>query len=631
MTIFTFNHILLERRDNWKERYTMSLHDQENFIQEIHPFDKLIPFELNQALKNMDIAYYPKDTVLISSEQTSESFYIIIKGEVNEYHHDELTFVYHEQDGFDADSLIYHKTQSKFVVSEDLICYELKKDTFLELITTNKRFESFFLKNLSARLQTLKNKEYGSDISSFMFSKVSDIYIHEPCIVSEECSIQHAIEKSIEKDTSTIIVEKETIDKEFYYGVVTDSVLKKDVLLAGKALSEPIVDIAKFPFVCVQKDEFLFSVLLTIVKHSIKRVGVIEDGKIIGLLKQADILSYFANHTHIVAVKISKASTIDELRAASDDVNKTIKSLYNKSLKTTYIAKMVAELNVKIYEKLFSLIVPAVLQEKCALLIMGSEGRDEQIIKTDQDNALIIANGEDVSAYTPYMKKFTIELISFGFPRCEGNIMVSNPYWCKTQEAYEKQIEVWLQGTQMEHYMDLAIFFDAKCVAGDCSLYTPLKEKIFELVAEKNVFMAYFAKATLNFKTPIGIFSNLRTSDNGIDIKKGGIFAIVQGVRALALENTVLENSTVGRIKALHKLGVLEKNLASELIEALGLLSRLRLQGHIGKLKDGCKIDNVIDVSTFGKIERDMLKDSFVIVNTFKKFISHHFHLDSIA
>jgi len=608
----------------------MSLHDQENFIHNIHPFDKLTPYELNQAIKSMDIAYYPKDTLLISSEKMSEFFYIIIKGEVNEYNHDELTFVYHEQDGFDADSLIYHKTKSTFIVSEDLICYELKKSTFLELLTSNKKFESFFLQNLSTRLQTLKNKEYGSDISSFMFSKVSDIYIHEPCIVSENCSIKEAIEKSIEKDTSTIIVEKH-LDDTFYYGVVTDSVLKKDVLLAGKALSEPITDIAQFPFVCVEKDEFLFSVLLTIVKHSIKRVGVMEEGKIVGLLKQADILSYFANHTHIVAVKINKSTTIDELRAASDDVNKTIKSLYNKSLKTSYIAKMVAELNVKIYEKLFSLIVPVDLQKKCALLVMGSEGRDEQIIKTDQDNALILANGEDVDAYTSYMEKFTTELISFGFPRCEGNIMVSNPYWCKTQEAYEKQIEIWLQGTQMEHYMDLAIFFDAKCVAGDCDLYAPLKDKIFKMVQAKDVFMAYFAKATLNFKTPIGMFSALRTTENGIDIKKGGIFAIVQGVRALALENTVLENSTVGRIKALHKLGVLEKELASELIEALGLLSRLRLQGHIGKLKEGYDIDNVIDISSFAKIERDMLKDSFVIVNTFKKFISHHFHLDNIS
>jgi len=81
----------------------MSLHDQENFIKEIHPFDKLTSYELESVIKNMDIAYYPKDTVLISPEKMSDYFYIIIKGEVNEYKNDELTFVYHEQDEFDAD------------------------------------------------------------------------------------------------------------------------------------------------------------------------------------------------------------------------------------------------------------------------------------------------------------------------------------------------------------------------------------------------------------------------------------------------------------------------------------------------------------------------------------------------
>lgn len=603
----------------------MSLHDQKNFIKEIHPFGKLTEYELDKALKNMDIAYYPKDTVLISKEKISDSFFIIIKGEVNEYNNDELTFVYHEQDGFDADSLIYHKTESKFVVNEDLICYELKKTIFLDLIGSNKKFESFFLKNLSARFQSLKNQEYGSEISSFMFARVSDIYIHEPCIVPAEYSIKDAIEKSISGDTSTIIVEEGS-----RYGVVTDSVLKKDVLLAGKDLADPIIEIAKFPFICVQKDDFLFSVLLLIVKHSIKRVGVLEDGKIVGILKQIDILSYFANHTHIVSVKIAKAKTIEDLKSASEDVNKTIKSLYNKSLKTTYIGKMVAELNAKIYEKLFTFVVPESLQGKCALLVMGSEGRDEQIIKTDQDNALIIANGEDVSVYRPYMEEFTKELISFGFPPCEGNIMVSNPYWCKTQAEFEKQIEIWFDGNNMDYYMDLAIFFDAKCVAGDETLFSPLKYKIVDMVKQKDVFMAYFARNTLLFQTPIGMFSSLRSTSEGIDIKKGGIFAIVQGVRSLALENAVMENSTVQRIKKLHQLGVLEKEMASELIEAFGLLARLRLQGHILKQQNGLPLDNMIDISSFGKIQRDMLKDSFTIVNTFKKFITNHFRLGHI-
>lgn len=603
----------------------MSLHSQETFIQEIHPFDKLSKHELDKVFKSTDIAYYPQESILISPEKISDSFFIIIKGEVSEYNNDELTFTYHEQDTFDADSLVYDTTKSRFVVTEDLICYELKKTTFLALMQENKKFGNFFLKSLSQRLQTLKNKEYGSEISSFMVARVSDAYMHVPCLVDENMSIKEAIEKSVQEEISSIIVQCGS-----EYGIVTDSNIKKDVLLVGKSLSDPIGDIATFPLICVQKDAFLFSVLLLLVKHKIKRVGVLEKGKIVGLLNQMDMLSFFANHSHVVAVKIDKAKNIDELRAASKDVNKTIKALYNKSLKTAYIAKMVSELNTKIYEKLFSFVLPEAMQTQCALLVMGSEGRDAQIVKTDQDNALVIANEADVEAYRPYMEQFTKELISFGFPPCDGNVMVSNPYWCKSQSDFEKQIEQWFEGNDMDYYMDLAIFFDAKCVAGDCELFDPLKEKVFELAHQKDVFMAYFAKNSLLFETPISMFSSLRTEEGGIDIKKGGIFAIVQGIRSLALENAVRENTTVKRIKALHELGVLEKEMSSELIEALGLLSRLRLQAHIEKQKAGKKMDNIVNVSEFSKIERDMLKDSFTIVNNFKTFISHHFRLGQL-
>lgn len=601
----------------------MSLHSQETFIKEIHPFDKLTEHELNNVFKNIDIAYYPKGAILISEQKISNFFFIIIKGEVNEYNNDELTFTYHKQDTFDADSLIYDKTKSRFEVTQDLICYELKKETFLGLMQENKAFGKFFLKSLSERLQTLKNKEYGSDISSFMFAKVSDLYRHKPCIVPADTSIEVAVRKSMERNTSTIIVQR---DDE--YGVVTDTILKKELLLSRKRLDLPIGQIANFPFICVKKDDFLFSVLLTIVKHNIKRVGVSENGKVIGLLKQADILSYFSNHSHIIAMKIGRATTIDELMYASQEMNKTVKLLYSKSLKVEYIAQMVAELNAKIYTKLFKFIFPEELQDKCALLVMGSEGRDEQIIKTDQDNALIIANTEDSEKFYPYAQVFTEKLISFGFPRCEGNIMVSNPYWCKTEKEFESQVDQWSAGTSMEDYMNLAIFFDSKCVAGDCSLFEPIENHIFERIIKQDVFLAYFAKATLTFKTPIGIFSSL---EDIIDIKKGGIFAIVQGVRSLALESSVRENSTIERIKALCKLNVIEKELGVELIEVYGVLSRLRLRTHILRLKEGQEIDNLVDVSALSKIERDMLKDSFIIVNKFKKFITHHFHIDEIG
>lgn len=604
----------------------MSLHSQQEFLKEHHPFDKLTQFELDLCQKNIDIGYYPKDTIIISPSQISDTFYIIIKGEVNEYNDEELTTVYHTNDSFDADSLMYGKTSSTFKVAQDLICYELNKKTFLKLLEENEKFKNYYLQNLSNRLQSLKTKEYSNDMSGFMVAKVSELYLHDACIVQGDTNLNEAISKSIEYKTSTIIVENEN-----EYGIITDSVLKKDVLLKGYDLTIKAKDIAKFPFLCVDNDDFLFQVLLILTKHTIKRVGVLKNGKLIGTINQIDILSYFANHVHIIDIQIQKATSTDELKRASIDITKTVKSLFVKSVKTTYIAKMVAELNAKVYEKLFELILPQELQEQCSLLVMGSEGRDEQILKTDQDNALIVNDGVDVEQYRPYMDIFTNTLIEFGFPRCDGNIMVSNHFWCKSFEEYNHQLDIWLNGSNMEDYMNLAIFFDAKVVGGDKKNLELLKQKLFDKIDNKDVFMAYFAKATLFFDTPIGIFSNIITKDDEIDLKKGAIFAIVQGVRSLALEYKLTEHSTIARVKKLNTLDVINREDASEIIEAFGLLLRLKLQEQISKINEGETITNNINLNSLSKIQRDMLKDSFKIVNKFKKFITHHFRLGNLS
>ncbi len=604
----------------------MSLHSQKEFLSAHHPFDKLTELELDLCQKNINIGYYPKDTIVISPTNISSHFYIIIKGEVNEYNNEELTSVYHPDDSFDADSLMYGKTNSTFKVVEDLICYELDKKIFLKLLEQNDKFKSFYLQDLSNRLQSLKKREYTNDMSGFMVAKVSELYLHKACIVQGNITINDAIFKSIEYKTSTIVVEHKS-----QYGIITDSVLKKDVLLKGCNLSLQVKDIAKFPFICVKDDDFLFQVLLILTQHTIKRVGVLKDGKLIGTIDQVDILSYFANHVHLIAVQIAKATTTDELKKASVDITKTVKSLFVKSVQTTYIAKMVAQLNAKIYEKLFTFILPEELQDKCALLVMGSEGRNEQILKTDQDNALIIQTSINTEQFRPYMEQFTLKLIEFGFPKCDGDIMVNNPYWCKSFNNFEIEMNSWLNGSKMEDYMNLAILFDAKVVVGDSSLLTDLKDKLFKQIDNKDIFMAYFAKATLAFDTPIGMFSNLISKNDEIDLKKGAIFAIVQGVRSLALENKLTEQSTIARIKKLNQLKILQRDMASELIEAFGLLLRLKLQGQMSELNEGKKIDNMININNLGKIQRDMLKDSFQIVNNFKKFITHHFRLSNIS
>ena len=218
----------------------MSILDQRKLIESIHPFELLSSSELDGLMSKIDIAYYPKDTLLISKNLTSIAFYIVIKGSVNELIDDELHNVYSTGDSFDADALIYSKTEAKFVVDEDLICYEIKKDDFLDLMQ-NKRIQSYFLQDFVARHQHLKDYDTQSDLTPFLISKVSDMYLHKAYIVNADKSILDALKEMKELKAKVIIVRDDN-----NYSIITDTDLINNVLLDGVDISKKVSTISTF-------------------------------------------------------------------------------------------------------------------------------------------------------------------------------------------------------------------------------------------------------------------------------------------------------------------------------------------------------------------------------------------------
>jgi len=416
------------------------------------------------------------------------------------------------------------------------------------------------------------------------------------------------------------------------YGIVTDSDIKNMLAAGSIDLEAPIASIARFPMIVVDEEDFLFNVYLLLIQKNIKRVGVLREGELVGMLEQIDVLSFFANHSHLATVKIEKARNIDALREASLDYLNIVRKLYAQGVKARYIAKLISEINRKVFGRLFGMIVPEELQKDCALIVMGSEGRGEQIIRTDQDNGLIVRDGVDVAPYRPLMERFSETLISFGYPPCPGNIMVSNPAWNKHESDYRAQIERWIETPDMDSFMEFSIFFDAQCVAGDASLLSGLKKELFERVNTNNdLYMARFAHLTTLFETPVGFFSTFLQRDRRIDLKKAGIFPIVQGVRALSLREKVEAISTTERIKHLRNMEVLGPDQARELIEAFEVLNHLRLGRQLEAIQTGGEANNVVLTDALGKIERDLLKDALQIVEAFKKWIVRRFGLEYLG
>ncbi|MGD9970193.1 MAG: putative nucleotidyltransferase substrate binding domain-containing protein [Sulfuricurvum sp.] len=607
----------------------MSLFDQKALLMSIHPFDLLNERMIEKLMTQMDIAYYPKETVLIGPRVRAESLYIIIRGIVNETIDGELQNVYGERDSFDANSLIYGNTQSTFTVAEDLICYELPKESFLNLLQDVESFQNYFMQDFITKHQRLKERQHQNELTPFMVARVDEIYLHTPCIVDAGTSIRAALRGMTSQGAKVILVKREEA-----MGIVTDTNLREQVLMAEKNIGDPIGDIANYGLITIEWNDFLFNALLLFTKHGVKRLVVVNGEKIIGILEQLDLLSHFANHTHLIAASIDRAATIDELKSVERSLTQVVRSLTSKGVRVRYVSKLVSELNAKMYKKVFEMVVPARLQERCALIIMGSEGRGEQVLRTDQDNALIIQDGEDTAEFVPYMERFNESLLQLGYPKCPGNVMVSNPYWRQSVSEYKKKISDWLGTFNEETLQSMSIFLDARCVAGNEALLNECREHLHENFEGRSDVLAHVAKAALAFDTPLSLFSGFvlgrNEHESELDIKKGGIFAIVHGSRILALEHKIDSTNTIERIKELNNLGLFDKRFASELIEAYDTLLSIRLRTMLAQ-KEGEAERNYVNPKLLSKADRDLLKDAFKIVNTFKKFLTYHFHLGMVV
>ena len=606
----------------------MSLFDQKALLMSIHPFDLLGERMIEKLMRQMDIAYYPKETVLIAPRVRAESLYIIIKGIVNETIDGELQNVYGERDSFDANALIYGNTQSTFSVAEDLICYELPKESFLNLLQDVEPFQNYFMQDFITKHQSLKERQHQNELTPFMVSRVDEIYLHTPCFVDAKTSIQEALRTMANQKAEVLLVRDEGS-----IGIVTDTDLREKVLLVEKNTQDSIGEIATFGLVKIERSDFLFNALLLFTKHGVKRLIVVENDKIIGILEQLDLLSHFANHTHLIATSIDRSHSIDELHNAVRSLTHLVSSLTSKGVKVRYISKLVSELNSKLYRKVFEMAVPKELQRKCALIVMGSEGRGEQILRTDQDNALIIRDGENEMQFEPCMMKFNEYLLQLDFPPCSGNVMVSNPYWRRSVLEYKRVISQWVETLNDEALLSLSIFLDASCVAGDETLLGECRDYLYDHFEGRSDVLAHLAKSALAFETPLSLFSGFVLGrdehESELDIKKGGIFAIVHGVRVLALEHKIQCTNTTQRIKELNNIGLFDKQFANELIEAYDTLLEIRLRSMLLQ-KTMKEAQNYVNPKLFSKTDRDLLKDAFRIVNTFKKFLIYHFHLGMV-
>ncbi len=609
----------------------MSLLEQKSFIKQISPFNRVDDFELDKLLEALDVVYFKENTTLLLADEKPLFLYFIIKGVVQEIHEDTVISVFGNSEYFDPISLIANSAKHTFKTTTETICYALPRDIFLEIMYKNEELEGYFFQSISTKLNSSVDNEQSKEFINFMISKVCDAYLQKPLMVEDTKTIFHTVEAMKKSKASSIIVK----GADGKLGIVTDTDFREKIILNRIDFDSPISIITSWGLKTVNQNEFLFNAQIEMNKFGVKRLVVVDDeNNITGVLDLISLTSFFASHTYSVILELDNTQNVEELKLASEKFVRVIRILHAKGVKVRYIAKIISQLNNKLFKRLFELIAPEELKTSAALIIMGSEGREEQILRTDQDNALILSNDCKVSKEVifEFTQNFTNHLIDCGYPRCTGNIMVSNPFWVKTQSEFEETIFDWINTPSEENHMNLAIFYDAFAVAGDKYLLVNLKQYLFIKATDSSVFHSFFAKPVLNFTTPLGMFANFivdkREHKDELDIKKGGIFPIVHGIRALSLEHKIRKTNTIHRIKELQSMDVIDMEFSLELIETFNLLLTLRLKFRLKKIDAKEPLDNYINPNMLNSLEKDLLRDGLKIVEKFKKFISFHYKLN---
>ncbi len=469
------------------------------------------------------------------------------------------------------------------------------------------------------------------EMLSLVAARISDAYLRKPFYVDGADDVVSVCRQLAQRGLTQALV-NDVQQGQPRVGMFTTTDLRDALLRDLPPQQLAVREVSRFDLVQVAADADLFEALWLMVRHRVHRLVVVEGSAIVGVLGQLDLVSFLANHSYIAAQQIEDAATVADLAQAAVRIDDMVKVLHGSGIRIERITRLVSELNTRLIAKLWSLLAPAELQAHSGLLVMGSEGRGEQILKTDQDNALLLRDGFVHPGLQKLAQGFSDALVAMGYPLCPGRIMLSNPLWCQPLADFRETMRGWVHGHDPEGPLHLAIFFDATVVAGDAQLLHQARLHLNQLLTGQDAYMARFARAADQFQEPGNWLTRItsKRDEQALDLKKLGTFPIVHGIRAMALQQGVHEQGTAARVAQLVARGALDAPQGRDLVDALHLLMAIRLSHQLQQRALGLAASNEVRPSALSTLEREPLHDALAIVKRFRLHLRRHFLLDSL-
>ena len=646
-----------------------------DFLKDIPPFTFVDRETLLGISSRIEVQYQPKGSIIFDrGQQPRHRFYVLRQGAVellmplppDEEEDDEdeqLVERCGEGEVFGIRPLLAEENyRLRARAAEDTLLYAINTEGFRELLERYPEVLHYLANSMAATGQ--RNIEYEfykndnnqtggarTDISPTTNTDLLELQSiqrsREPVTCSPDTKIYEAAEIMAEEDVGSIIIVNE---QKHPLGILTDRDLRRNVATGLYSRKLPIEEVMTTPVVCIRPEVTVADIQIAMLRYDIHHVVVTEDGSdqnpVVGVITSHDLLVRQGNNPAILIAEIRRAKDpvyLEELRYRAEQL---LVQYLEQEVSISFISTIMTEINDEIIRRCILLAITEMKQSgrgeppcEFAYLGLGSQGRGEQLLRTDQDSGLIYADqkneskDEEVQAYfLEFAQLVTGKLATAGFAYCPGNMMASNPKWCQPLEKWKAHFGSWINEPKSEHLLHSSIFFDYRSVYGDASLAEQLTEFIFERLEGSQIFLNFLARAALQNPAPLTFFRNFMVERSGehknqFDLKARAMMPLTDAARVLVLEARQGKiNNTFRRFEFMAEKEPRNAELYHEAAKAYEYLIRLRAMIGLQRKDSG----RYIKPDELSRLQRILLRNTFTPVKEIQTLLEVRFQLKMI-
>ncbi len=630
-----------------------------DFLSQYPPFSLLERDFLMEVSENVVIKYFPTDTTIFSqNEPTIPFIYIVREGAVQLLREEDDGHILVDQcdegDVFGIRPLLAEQPYALTARTvEESLVYAISTEGLRPVLEKNPRVAWYLAQNFAAGVRNRMDPQKKGRIfitpeaMANMAEPLAEVksinYSKEPVTCKPNTKIQKAAKIMRKRKVGSIIV----VDKQKHpVGILTDRDLRNRVVTGDFGIDLQVSSIMSSPVRTVPPQLTVADVQIAMIRGKIHHLCLTEDGtrnsKIVGVISEHDLLVVQGNNPAVFIRELSRGRSGKELRLIREKAENLLGDYLRQEVSIDFIAGVMTEVNDELITRTIELALAEMKAEgkkkpdvTWCWLGLGSEGRGEQLLRTDQDNALVFENvpAEDYEAVKSYFLdlsgRVTTILHEAGFAYCPGDMMASNPAWCKSIDEWKKQFSEWITQPSAENIMYSSIFFDYRPIYGQKELAEQLSEHIFKEIERQSLFLSFLARGALQNPPPLTFFRNFMVERSGehkddFDIKARAMMPLADAARCLILEAKMPSiNNTFHRFQKLAELEEKNRELYLQAADAYETLVRYRAMQGLRNKNSG----RYFRPSELSKMERMNLRNTFEPIRELQLLLKVRFRL----